>query len=308
MPITIEAIASHVPPGRLSNADRAGEFGIDARFIEEKLGVETVSRMAPGEDTADLAEKAVRALGDRFDPGAVDCLVVCTQNPHGHGIPHTSAVLHGRLGLDDRCACFDIGLGCSGYVYSLSVVTAFMAANGMRQGLLVTCDPYSKIIDPDDRNTVMLFGDAASATLLGPGGDLAPTLFEFATRGADGPALHNDDGRLFMNGRAVFNFSATRVPSQIHALLERAGLESGDIDYYLLHQGSRFIVDQITRRLKIPTDRVPLGLREQGNTVSSTIPLLLQRFIDSGEGRRFLLSGFGVGLSWASCIVERKPG
>lgn len=306
MQVAIEAIASYIPPGRLSNIDRAEEFGIDQRFIDEKLGVETVSRLADGEDTADLAERAIRNLGDALDPAAVECLVVCTQTPHGHGIPHTSAVLHGRLGLPDRCACFDIGLGCSGYVYSLSVVRAFMAANGMTRGLLVTCDPYSRILDPADRNTVMLFGDGASATLLGPDGTLVPTTFEFATCGRDGSALHNDSGKLFMNGRSVFNFSATRVPEQVRLLLERGNLTSDDIDFFLFHQGSRFIVDQLTRRLKIPAEKVPLKLRDHGNTVSSTIPLMLEDFVNSGEGERFLLSGFGVGLSWASCLLQRR--
>jgi 3-oxoacyl-[acyl-carrier-protein] synthase-3 len=306
MSIAIEAIAAHIPKDHLSNIERAAEFGIDEKFIAQKLGVEKVSRMAPNDDTADLAERAVRALGDRFQPADIECLVVCTQNPHGHGIPHTSAVLHGRLGLTDHCACFDIGLGCSGYVYSLSVVSAFMQSNGFSKGLLVTCDPYSKILNPADRNTIMLFGDGATVTLLSPEGQLVPTLFEFATRGADGPALHNDSGELFMNGRAVFNFSNTRVPEQIRKLLHRAELTVDDVDWFIFHQGSRFIVDQLTRRLKVPPEKVPLRLLEHGNTVSSTIPLLLQEYLNGSAGHRFLLSGFGVGLSWASCLLERR--
>lgn len=181
-----------------------------------------------------------------------------------------------------------------------------MESNGMQKGLLVTCDPYSKILDTGDRNTVMLFGDGATATILGPEGDLTPTLFQFGTFGSGGAALNNDSGTLTMNGRAVLGFSITKVPKQIHDLLTLAGLEKDEVDYYLFHQGSRFIVDQLSKRLGLPAEKVPMHLLNQGNTVSSTIPLLLERFLKSGEGSIFLLSGFGVGLSWASCLLKRQ--
>lgn len=306
MTIAIEALASFVPERYISNFDRTEEFGIDNKFIHEKLGVEKVSRIAPEEDTADLAIRAIERIEKGFTPESIDCLVVCTQNPHGNGIPHTSAVIHGRLGFPDHCACFDIGLGCSGYVYSLSVIKSFMESNSMQKGLLVTCDPYSKILDKDDRSTVMLFGDGATATVVGREGVLVPTLFQFGTCGSDGAALNNDSGTLTMNGRAVFGFSITKVPKQILDLLALAGLEKDEIDYYLFHQGSRFIVDQLTRRLGLSAEKVPMHLLNQGNTVSSTIPLLLEKFLKSGEGRIFLLSGFGVGLSWASCLLKRQ--
>lgn len=308
--VGIAAIASYVPALRLSNYDRKAEFEIDHDFIVQKLGVERVSRKAPEEETSDMCvrsfENLERSMGRR--PESVDCLVVCTQNPDGSGLPHTSAVVHGKLGLPAQCACFDVSLGCSGYVYALSIVQSFMQQNGLARGLLFTADPYSKIIDPKDKNTALLFGDAASVTLMEAAerpGRWRTGPFRFATRGKDGAALENRAGTLVMNGRAVFNFSATEVPPQVSALLEDARLAPDDVDLFLFHQGSRFIVDQLTSRLRLPAAKVPVNLAEQGNTVSSSLPLLLQQHMDDPRLRRILLSGFGVGLSWASCLLTR---
>jgi len=306
--IGLHTIASYVPAGRISNFDRREEFGLTDEFIVQKLGVESVSRMGPGEDTAVLCAKAFARLqeGHAVAAEGIDCLIVCTQNPDGHGIPHTAAVVHGQIGAPDHCAAFDISLGCSGYVYALSIAKSFMEANGMRCGLLFTADPYSKILDPADKNTILLFGDAVTVTLLGPGGAWVPTRFAFATRGKDGGALHNRGGRLEMNGRAVFNFSATEVPIQIKALLQAASLRPEEVDLFLLHQGSRYIVDTLARRLGLQPGQVPSNLADQGNTVSSSIPLLFERHFDDPKVRRVLMSGFGVGLSWASCLVDRR--
>lgn len=304
--IGISALASYVPALRLSNYERKAEFGIDDEFIVQKLGVERVSRKAPGEETSDMCVRAFEGLDRR--PDAVDCLVVCTQNPDGSGLPHTSAVVHGKLGLPAQCACFDVSLGCSGYVYGLSIVQSFMQQNRLARGLLFTADPYSKIIDPKDKNTALLFGDAATVTLLDAAeqpGRWRMGPFRFATRGKDGAALENRAGTLAMNGRAVFNFSATEVPPQVSALLADAGLKAEDVDLFLFHQGSRFIVDQLAKRLDLPAAKVPVNLAEQGNTVSSSLPLLLQEHLGDSRLRRILLSGFGVGLSWASCLLTR---
>jgi len=308
--IGIKAIGSYIPAGRESNFAKRERFDIDEEFIRGKLGVERVSRKAPEEDTSDLCVKAVADLDTRLGRSTeqVDCLVLCTQNPDGGGLPHTSAIVHGKLDLPKSCACFDISLGCSGFVYGLSVVTAFMRENGFVSGLLVTADPYSKILDPEDKNTVLLFGDGAAATLLGEAapGDWVAGPFLFGTHGKDGAALQNRDGKLFMNGRGVFNFSATEVPKQVSALLDKAKLTPADVDLFLFHQGSKFIVDQLIKRLDLPPEKVPIELADQGNTVSSSLPLLLKDRLADQRLKRLLLSGFGVGLSWASTLLTRK--
>jgi 3-oxoacyl-[acyl-carrier-protein] synthase-3 len=310
--ISIAEIASYVPEGFESNLDKFDKFNIGREFIDEKIGVYKVARKDAAQETSDLCVEAFRRLETKtdIDPSQVDCIVVCTQNPDGHGLPHTSAIVHGKLGLPTRCASFDISLGCSGYVYSLSLVRAFMEANGLKTGLLFTADPYSKIVDPDDKNTVLLFGDAAAVTLLstaanGANGNFVPKRFSFCSDGSLSPALCNRDGRLHMNGRAVFIYSATTVPGEITGLVESAGLSFDDIDLFLLHQGSRYIVETIRKRLNLAENKVPCRLWDQGNTVSSSIPLLLESHLHDEELRRLLLCGFGVGLSTACGILER---
>lgn len=310
--IGISEVAGYVPAQSESNLEKLDRFALDEGFLRDKIGVLRVSRRAPGEETSDMCVRAFEALRARcgIDAGAIDCVIVCTQNPDGRGIPHTSAVVHRKIGAPETAACFDVSLGCSGFVYGLAIAKSFMEANGFTNGLLFTADPYSKILDPDDRNTVLLFGDAAAVTLLQPlpsaGSGWRPTHFRFGTRGAEGAALSNAEGRLAMNGRAVFSFSATAVPAQVRSLLATAGLDAADIDLYLFHQGSKYIVDTLIQRLSLPREKVLLGLSECGNTVSSTIPLLLADERSRAPGvRRVLASGFGVGLSWASCILER---
>lgn len=305
--IGIKAIGSHVAPGRVSNIERREQAGKDEAFIRDKIGFESLARRDADQETSDLCVAAYQALkaNPAFDESGIDCLVVCTQNPDAHGLPHTSAIVHGKLGLGQQVAAFDISLGCSGYVYGLSMMTAFMAANGLRSGLLFTADPYSKIIDPQDWDTELLFGDAATVTWLGadPVYRCRPAMF-----GTDGSLGHSISvaeagAPLRMLGSNVFKFSMTAVPAQIQRYLEREGLSRDDIDLFLLHQGSRFIVDNLARKLGLAPEKAPFEAGQTGNTVSSSLPLLLQKRLSSPPPR-ILLSGFGVGLSWATMALE----
>ena len=265
------------------------------------------SRKESHEKASNLCIKAFENLQKQtsLDLEDVECCIVVTQNPDMN-IPHTSAIVHGALGLTERCACFDISLGCSGYVYSLSIVTAFMQANGMSKGLLFTADPYSDIIDENDKNTALIFGDGATVSLLQsdqPG--LVALGFDFGSKGADYKNLISD-GKLFMNGRAVFNFTASTVPVSIRALLEKLNLTKEQIDAWYLHQGSKYIIDTISTRLGLDRDKVVFDMYEYGNTVSSSIPLLLSSDLHKiQKGQKIGISGFGVGLSWASAILEK---
>ncbi len=304
--IGIQAIASHIPESSESNFEVTEKFGLKEDFIRNKIGVLRKSRKGKDEDTSDLCVQSFNALQQKTGVSVedIDCLVVCTQNPDGHGLPHTSAIVHGKLGGPDSVAAFDISLGCSGYVYSLAVVTAFMNAHGLKRGLLFTADPYSKIIDPDDKSTSLLFGDAATVTLLGKSPKLEIRKTAFGTRGSGAEALQCKEGYLKMNGRAVFNFSMTTVPPQIKNLIEESGLETDEIDLFVLHQGSKYIIDMLTQRLELDATKVPTNLSEIGNTVSSSIPLILEHHLDTSE-QNILISGFGVGLSWASALLCR---
>lgn len=304
----IEAIASYVPEGRASNLDLMERFEVDEAFLRGKLGVITRSVRGADEDTSDLALRALEALlaKTRVATSDIDALVVVTQNPDGN-LPHVSGLVHGRAKLAPSCAAFDVSLGCSGYVYGLSILQSFLASNGLRRGVIITADPYSKIVDPEDKNTVLLFGDAATATLVGPEPQLACGPFVFGSQGDLTGALVCKDGVLRMNGREVFNFAATTVPGNIAALFEKAGVAKEDVDSFIFHQGSRYIVDTLTRRLGLDASKVRIDMEETGNTVSSSIPLLLEKELDDPTSHLLVLSGFGVGLSWASCIC-RKTG
>ena len=185
-------------------------------------------------------------------------------------------------------------------------MSAFMTSNGMKRGILFTADPYSKIIDANDRNTVMLFGDAASATLLERDESLpSARAFRFATDSRFHRAIIAEHGKLAMNGREVFNYCAQAVPPLVNDCLTQANLEPAQIDWFLLHQGSRFIVDTLVKRMSLPPERVPVELGVAGNTVSSSIPLMLAGRIARHDWRYMLLCGFGVGLSAAACVLER---
>jgi 3-oxoacyl-[acyl-carrier-protein] synthase-3 len=180
-----------------------------------------------------------------------------------------------------------------------------MAANGMKKGLLFTADPYSKIIDPNDKNTTLLFGDAAAVTLISDRPKLVSGAFTFGTIGNDHEKLICNDGILFMNGRAVFNFAAKIVPDDIRQVVAKNGLTLESVDRFLLHQGSKIIVETIADKLPIPREKAPYATYDYGNTVSSTLPILLVDEL-AGNARTIVICGFGVGLSWASGILKRQ--
>src|SRR5699024_2708998 len=204
-------------------------------------------------------------------------------------------------------ACFDISLGCSGYVYGLSVIQSFMQVHGFDNGLLFTADPYSRILDPDDWATELLFGDAATCTWLGDNPIYACRPALFGSNGSLGHSIQVKEagGKLSMRGNNVFKFSMTVVPDQIRRYLERESLDADEIDLFLFHQGSRFIVENLARKLHLPADKVPFEAAHTGNTVSSSLPLLLQPRLDNPP-RRILMSGFGVGLSWATMMLDAQ--
>lgn len=305
--VGIRAVAAYVPEGRKDLSTELDRYGVTLDFLREKTGCLTLARKAPAQDTSDLAVEALRAL-EGGHPGVLETarlLMVVTQNGDGGGLPHVSALAHGKLGLGPDVAAFDISLGCSGWVYGLSVAKAFMEANGMEHGLLVTADPYSKIVDAADRDTALLFGDAATATWLSSSDPVwVPGVFAFGTDGSRAGDLQvGDDHRLHMNGRGVLNFSATRVPACIRKTLELNAITMQDVDRVLLHQGSRYICKLIGERIGA-AEKTPFLAEEVGNTVSSSIPLILAQH-DCEHDRSIVVAGFGVGLSWAATVLRR---
>lgn len=301
----IKEIASYLPEKRVSNYDKKIKFELDDDFIENKIGVKSHSLKEENEKSSDLCVKAFDNLIKKIDIDieSIDCCIVVTQNPD-FNIPHTSAIVHGKLGLLNKCACFDISLGCSGYVYGLSNILAFMKNNGLKNGLLFTSDPYSDIIDKEDKNTALIFGDGSTVTYISEDAIFVPQDFSFGTNGGSYKELICED-KLYMNGRAVFNFTATIIPIHIQELLKKNELNDNNIDKYVLHQGSKYIVDTIRKRLKVDESKVPFDMYEYGNTISSSIPIILEKEIRNIKNNIIVVCGFGVGLSWASSILKK---
>jgi 3-oxoacyl-[acyl-carrier-protein] synthase III len=309
MTIGIKAIAGYVPEHATDNVERAKKFGESEDFLRNKIGAVSLPRKEDDEETSDLAVRAVRALFEKcpeLQPSSIDAIVVVTQNPDGEGLPHTAAIVQHKLGLPTTVAAFDVSLGCSGYVYGLFILKGFLEASNLENGILVTADPYSKVVDPEDRVTSLLFGDAATATWLGKSPVWSLDAVAYGTDGSGSEHLKVTRQRLTMNGRQVFNFASLKVAPHIKGLLEREGLAPEAIDLFCLHQGSKAILDAISRRFGELSGRFVKDMMNTGNTVSSSIPLLLEGRAFRGELNRILICGFGVGLSWATAIISNS--
>lgn len=306
--IGIKAIASYIPERVIDNVNQALAFGETKDFIENKIGAVYLPRKDETQESSDLSVMAFNALIAGFpelNKELIDAIVVVTQNPDGDGLPHTAAILQRKLGLPTTVAAFDVSLGCSGYVYGLFILKGFLESSGLRNGILITSDPYSKILDYEDRVTTLLFGDASTATWVGEDPKWRLDAVDYGTNGTGSEFLKSEHGLLHMNGRQVYNFAISQVAPHIKNLIAREKLSLTDIDMYCLHQGSAAIVSGIAKQFGDLATRFPVDMKNTGNTVSSSIPLLLEKRIFNGNAKRIIISGFGVGFSWASAIISK---
>ncbi len=305
--IGIQEIGIYLPTKTIDLYSQSQPFKIERKFIDEKLGFKHLCVKDDLEETSDLCVKAYENLSQKVEIhlGDVDCLVVVTQNPDGYGLPHTSAIVHKKLDIHPDVACFDISLGCSGYVQALSVITSFMQGNQMKCGLLFTADPYSKVINPDDRNTSLLFGDGATCSLISatPRYTVGKTLYQTSGSMSHAIEVNKDSRQLRMEGNLVFRFVATKVPLQIDKCLHLNECKPEDVDVFLVHQGSKYIVETLAKTLKIPFEKMPFKAENVGNTVSSSLPLMLADYLEC-QSNCIILSGFGVGLSSATTLLR----
>jgi 3-oxoacyl-[acyl-carrier-protein] synthase-3 len=317
--IGIKDVACYVPARTVENAEIAARFDFKPGFLRNKVGVEIRHVAASDESTSDMCVRAFDQLQQRYhgeDWGGVGLVLLCTQNPD-YKLPHTSSILQARLSLPKAVLAFDVSLGCSGYVASLTTAKALMTELDLRQGLVFTCDPYTKVLDPHDKSTVPLFGDAASVTLLERGAPLGigkgmfgndGSMFETLIIRGSGTARRDGEAEqpLRMDGRNIFEMLKTQVPSNIRGCAQLNGLTLDDVELFLFHQASAWLLGVLREDLGLPAEKVPSNLNRVGNTVSTSIPLLLEEVLRSGRAlpRTMLLSGFGVGLSWASVVLR----
>lgn len=326
MGVFIEAIECHLPEKVLTNEALSAEFpdwSVDK--IAEKTGIYRRHIAASEETSSDLGVAAAEKLfqSGKCRPEDIDLLLFCTQSPD-YLLPTTACLIQNRLGLRQNCAAFDINLGCSGFVYGLSIVKSMMESNQFKKALFITAETYSKYLRPDDRSVRTLFGDGAAATLLTLDANRKESLgsFCFGTDGSGGPHLIVESGghrypncvsgtetqnpHLVMNGKEIFTFTLEIVPPLVRSVLEKAHLELSEIDYFIFHQANKFMLTSIQNKLKIPSERFCINMQNYGNTVSSTIPMALAKSIHDGAvklGDKVMLVGFGVGTSWAASLM-----
>lgn len=311
----IQAVASALPSHCYDSKTVAAWCGSDERFLREKVGIDSRCFMGKDESEIDLAVLACEKLfAQRPDlaRGRIG-LCICVGQVRTRLIPHTSALLQHRLELPKNSACFDLGLACSGYIYALTLAKGFMESTKTEHALLVTCDPYSKIIGRNNRDTVPLFGDAATATWLSLSEDagLEVRNTDLGTDGGGATYLecfsHGRETDLHMDGKGIFNFAVREVPQSVKRCLLLNGKEERDIDYFLFHQANAFIVQKLYTIMNLPPEKCPVRMQNVANTVSSSIPLLLEEFLPRfTAGQQIIMSGFGGGLSWGTTYAKYK--
>lgn len=325
---SVGPIAIHLPQRIETNAELKAAFPHwDMDLIYEKTGIGSRHIAEPGECASDLAVAAASKLFRDYDidPQSIDFVLLCTQTPD-YPLPTTACLLQSRLGLKTSVGALDFNLGCSGFVYGLSLADGLIRAGSARRVLLLTAETYSKYIHPNDRSLRTIFGDGAAATLIDAAERPTLSAFQFGTdgtgadtllvtRGGNRPAdqaikpRHRQrwESDLYMDGPSLINFTVTAVPQLIDDILAAAGLEFSRINLFLFHQATYKMLSLLQERLKLNDDKLPVVLEHCGNTVSSTIPLLIDAMRTSGRlkrGTKNMLVGFGVGWSWAGCVWD----
>lgn len=266
--------------------------------------------------TSDLCiEASQKLLSDlRIDKNEIEILVFVSQTPD-YKLPVTSTILQHKLGLPQTCLCLDIPLGCSGYVYGLSVISSLMNSGKIKKGLLLVGDTISKEIGSDDQSAEPLFGDAGTATLLKYDEVANPMLFSLGSdgEGYESIIIHNsgsrfrdnENSKLFLNGIDVFNFGTNKVPKVVRQFIDNFDLDKDSIDHFVFHQANKLMNDKIYKKLDIPTNKTVSSLKKFGNTSSATIPLTIVTELKGIEkDKTFLFCGFGVGLSWGAFYTK----
>jgi 3-oxoacyl-[acyl-carrier-protein] synthase III len=331
--ISLRGIASAVPPVVYDNRDYDHLAEKDRELFIKTVGVEKRRVARKGLTTSDLCETAAKQLIGSlgWDPSEIELLIFISQS-RDYIIPATAGILQHKLGLPKTCLAYDISLGCSGYVYGLSVIGSQMAVSGIKKGLLMVGDVSTQTTSPLDKSTFPLFGDGGTVTALELDPEAAPMVFNLQTDGKGYEAIIIPDGgirnlvtpesfiyeqfgegisrdrlQIALNGMEVFQFSLREVPPNIRQLLEHAGKDIEGVDYFILHQANRLMNESIRKKLGIASEKCPYSMNEYGNTSSASIPITINHAIrepmETGKVK-LVLSGFGVGLSWGSIYLE----
>lgn len=327
--IAVKGLACAVPKNVFANKDYPYHSEKENQQFIATTGIEYRRIAPPNMTAADLCEQAAhQVLKDlEWAKEEINILIFLSQTPD-YKIPCTATILQDKLGLPKSCLAFDVNLGCSGYVYGLSIVSSLLYQI-KRKALLLVGDVSSSCIHPKDKTTAPLFSDAGSATALEFDANAATMYYNLQSDGSGHDAIITKDGGMrspiseasfqfdeisnrrpmdmFLDGIKVFNFSRKEVVPNVEQLLENFNIERESIDYFIFHQANLFMNESIRKKLKLAPEKVPYSLKEFGNTSSASVPVTIVKSLKeilNQQNKQLLLSGFGVGLSWGSCLVN----
>lgn len=326
----IKAISYYLPEKFFTNEDLVQEFlEWTVEKIAGKVGVNKRHVVAEDETALDLAEAAANKLfGEhKIDKNDIDFVLLCTQSPD-YFLPTSACVLQDRLKLRTNIGALDFNLGCSGFVYGLSIAKGLIMGGVATNVLLVTAETYSKHMHPRDKGNRTIFGDAAAATLITTEGFAEIGNFSLGTdgRGAENLMvktggmrykkafndLVEDDSsnvkssdHLFMDGGEIFEFTSDAVPILVDDVIKKNNIEFDEVDLFVFHQANKYMMNYLRKLIGIDKDKFLIYLENVGNTVSSTIPIALYEAQKEGNLQgNILLAGFGVGYSWGGVMLK----
>jgi 3-oxoacyl-[acyl-carrier-protein] synthase-3 len=315
--VTITGLGVHVPDRVVSNDELSQHVETSDEWIRERTGIRERRMASTEEALSDVSLPAARAaLAQAGIEGKdVDLLIVATVTPD-MAFPSTAALLADELGAS-QAAAYDLSAGCTGFVYALAQAYGMVGTGLSRRALVVGGDLLSRILDWEDRSTLVLFGDGAGAVVLEPAADPGFLGFELGADGGGGESLwlpgsgsrvfDNPDRYVKMNGREVFKFATRVLVQSATDVLERCGVSVDDVDVYVPHQANVRIIDHAAKKLGFPQEKVVINVDRYGNTSSGSIPLALADAVEDGRlraGQLVLMTGMGAGLSWGSALMR----
>ena len=319
--IGITGLGVNVPERVFTNKDLEQYVDTTDEWIVERTGIRERRFAAKEEALTDIAAPAAVAamLNAGVDAASIDLIVVATVTPDMM-FPTSAALLADSLGMPDAAA-YDLLAGCTGFMYAVAQAYSMVSSGLSKRALVVGGDVLSKILDWEDRSTLVLFGDGAGAVVVEhveEGGFLG---FELGADGGGGENLwlpgsgsryfEDGDKLVKMNGREVFKFATRVMVSSAQKVLDECGLTVDDIDVYVPHQANKRIIDHAAHKLGIPEEKVVVNVDRYGNTSSGSIPLALADAAADGrlrEGELVLMTGMGAGLTWGSALIEWNQG
>lgn len=318
----IKGVATTVGSREVFFRDSAAEFGLsdrEANRLSKALGLDRRWIVGGDKTTADLCAQSSRKIISELevDPKSIGALIMVTQTPD-YASPSTAISLQNKLGLSVGCMAFDMRLGCSGFIYGLSVAYS-LVESGLKRVLLCVGDVASRMVGSNDHALAPIMGDAGAAVLIEA--SESKSYFQLYSDGSGEKALYIPNSGLRvspddvglpalmrMDGAQVFNFTLNRIPALIDGILDFSGFCSERIDYFVLHQPNKYILSNIQRRLSVPDEKFPKETQSSfGNQNSASIPGTISGFLSdiySGRSVRSLFAGFGIGLSWGACVLE----